>query len=195
MCHIPHFQRILDFNPKNPYPRRYLVVAYSELGRDQDAKTVFDPIVKSGTNLRKIMNLLPKKIPEIRDRYARAYLRAGLPGEPGGYYKILPDHRLAHEEIKDLAFGHTVTGFDSITGKQWRIDRTIDGKATYKSGERLDSGKSWIENNMLCNQWQELYEGQKDCMPIFKNPEPRSEKDEEYLSIPVYGVYPFSVVE
>ena len=191
---IPHYERMIGFNPKNPYTRRYLVVAYSELGRDQDAKAVFDPIVKSGTNLRKIMNLIPNKNPEERDRYARAYLKAGLPGEPGGYNKILPDHRLAHEEIKDLVFGHTATGFDPMTGTQWRIDRTIDGKATYECGELSDTGKSWIENNMLCNQWKELYGGIKDCMPVFKNPEPRPGKEEEYIATPVYGVSPFSVV-
>ena len=192
---VTSFERMREYAPKNTIPLKFLTVAYSELGEDQKAKKSMEPFIKKGANLRSLMYLIPKKDPELRERYANAYLKAGLPGEPGGYFKILQDQRLTDKEIRDLLFGHPVAGFDSKTGKEWRINRTVDGKATYKCEETLDSGRSWVENNMLCNQWKERYGGTKDCMPIFKNPEPRPGKKEEYFSIPVYGIYPFSVVD
>ena len=141
------------------------------------------------------MHKFPKKNPELREKIANALLKAGLPGEPGGYFKILQDKRLNNREIKNLTFGHTTTGFDAKTGKKWQIDITTDGEATYECGETSDTGRSWVENNMLCNQWNSLYGRMKDCMPIFKNSEPRPEKNEEYITVPVYGIYPFSVTK
>ena len=181
--------------PKNPGPLRFLAIAYAELGREQEAKEIIKPVIESGGSLRKLMNLFPKKDPELRERIANALLEAGLPGEPGGYFKILHDKRLSDKEIKELVFGHIVEGIDSKTGKEWQINRTTDRKATYQSGESSDPGKSWIENNMLCNQWEKLYGGIKDCMPVFKNPDPRPGKKEEYLATTVYGFSLFSVVD
>jgi hypothetical protein len=192
---VTSFERMREYAPKNTIPLKFLAVAYAELGKDQEAKKAIEPFVKSGANLRRLMHIIPKKDHELRERYANAFLKAGLPGEPGGYFKILHDQRLSDKGIRDLVFGHTVAGFDSKTGKEWRIGRTKNGEATYTCGDSSDSGKSWVENNMLCNQWKERYGGIKDCMPIFKNPEPRPGKKEEYLSIPVYGIYPFSVVD
>ena len=191
---IVSFQRVREFTPKNPAPLRFLAIANAEIGLEEDAKAMLAPVVKKGANLRQLMYIFPKKNPELREKIANALLKAGLPGETGGYFKIFEDKRLDDKEIKNLIFGHTITGLDSKTGEQWRIDRTSNGEATYESGETSDTGSSWVENNMLCNQWNSLYGSMKDCMPIFKNPEPRPGKDEEYLAIPVYGILPFSVV-
>ena len=43
---------------------------------------------------------------------------------------------------------------------------------------------------MLCDQWDNLYEGLKDCWPIYRNPEGTPEKNDEYLGDPDYRSYP-----
>ena len=43
--------------------------------------------------------------------------------------------------------------------------------------------------------WDNLYEGLKDCWPVFRNPEGAPEKNDEYLGVPDYGIYPFSQVQ
>jgi len=192
---VKSFERMRAYAPKNTIPLKFLAVAYAELGESEKANKAIEPFVKSGANLRGLMHIIPKKDAALRERYANAFLKAGLPGESGGYYKILHDKRLNEKEIKDLLFGHTMVGLEPKTGKEWHIKRSTDGKATYESEGISEVGKSWVENNMLCNQWDNLYEGIKDCMPVFKNPEPRPEKNEEYIAVPVYGVCPFSVTD
>lgn len=62
-----------------------------------------------------------------------------------------------------------------------------------------DTGKSWIEDDMLCDQWQQRLHGQKICSPIFRNPEGKFEKFDEYFSIPglgeLFGIIPWSPVD
>ncbi|MGD8714958.1 MAG: hypothetical protein PVG70_10475, partial [Desulfobacterales bacterium] len=118
-----------------------------------------------------------------------------LPGEPSGFYKISKENRLTEKEIRKLFFGRQVTGFTLATGKQWRIERSKDGKAKIRSGEDSDTGKSWIEEDMLCDQWDNLYEGLKDCWVVYRNPEGNPENNDEYLGAPGYGIYPFSQIE
>jgi adenylate cyclase len=192
---ITAHERIRKYAPKNTIYLPYLAVAYVETGDKEKARSRVQPLIKNGLNLRKVLNMLPKKDPKLRERYASGLLEAGLPGVPGGYFEIIQENRLTQKEIKDLVFGHTATGLNGLDGNKWQILRAMDGEASYHCGDFSDTGKSWIENDMLCNQWKELYGGIKDCMPIFKNPEPRPEKEEEYIATPVYGVSPFSVAD
>lgn len=146
-------------------------------------------------NLRYFMDMSFFKDPQIRERIAEAMLKAGMPGEPTGYYKISLESRLTGAEIRDLFFGQKVTGFNLLTHKQWWIERSEDGEAIIRGGEGSDSGKSWVEDDMLCDQWGTLFEGLKDCWPIYRNPEGAHQKNDEYLGVPGYKIYPFSPVD
>jgi len=140
------------------------------------------------------MSWYPWKDLQVEERLAEGFLKAGLPGEPSGFYKISKENRLTGKQIRKLVFGRKVTGFDLRIGKQWWIERTKDGKSTIRGGDGSDSGKSWIEDDMLCDQWDNLYEGLKDCWPVYRNPEGTREKNDEYLGV-TYAIYPFSPVE
>ena len=99
------------------------------------------------------------------------------------------------KELKELFFGRQVSGQTLGTEKQWWIERSRDGKASVRDGDDSDSGKSWVEEDMLCDQWDHLYESLKDCWVIYRNPEGTPENNDEYLGVPGYGVYPFSPAE
>ena len=146
-------------------------------------------------NLRFLMNRFVHKDPQIRERMAEGLLKAGMPGEPSGYYKISMENQLTGAEIRKFFFGRKVTGFNFLTQKQWWIERSKEGKATIRGGEGSDSGKSWVEDSMLCDQWDNLFEGLKDCWPVYRNPEGTPQKYDEYIGVPGYGVYSFSPVE
>ena len=132
---------------------------------------------------------------QLAERFAEGYIKAGLSGEPSGFYKISKENRLTGEEISELFFGRKVTGFTLASGKQWWVECSKDGKATIRDGDDSDTGKSWIEEDMLCDQWDNFYEGLKDCWVVYRNPEGTPEKNDEYLGAPGYGIYPFSLVE
>jgi len=146
-------------------------------------------------NVRWFVSNWPIKDLIVLKSFAEGYIKAGLPGEIGDFYKISKENRLTGEELRKLFFGHKVAGLTLATGKQWWVERGEDGKATIQDGDKSDTGKSWIEDDMLCDQWDNLYEGLKDCWVVYRNPEGTPENNDEYLGAPGYGIYPFSSVE
>ena len=172
-------------------------VIYAHLGRVKEARKAIDPFIKMGLNLRCLMFFFPEKDPEVERLYAGGLLKAGLPGEPGGYYKstIFQAHNLTEKEIKELVFGRTVSGFGVCSGKEWWMEYTEDGEVTFRDSEVYDSGKSWIEGDKLCSQWENRYGGFKDCMRVYINPEGTAEMKDQYIGTAVYGFVPFSVVD
>jgi len=208
------FERAHKYNPKLRWVLTRIVVTYSNLGRIKDARNTLKPLIKyyagrgvEVVNLRSQMYLRPFKDKELERRFADGLIKAGLPGEPDGYYKIYQENKLSGAEIKDLVFDKTISGFDILSGKQWWIKRDNDGKATYcgpkgyvkgkiaEVEETSDIGKSWVEGNRLYNQWANLYGGLEDCFPIYNNPEGMSENKDEYIGVTVYGFVPFSIVD
>lgn len=197
-------KRAQEYNPKVKWPSVGLAVAYAHLGRTEEARAAIDWRIKLfakqgfvGNYLRSLMFVFPFKDPEVQKIFADGFIKAGMPGKRGGYYKssIFQEHKLSGDEIRDLVFGRQFTGFDFKTEEEWSIKRTKDGKASYRRGEVSDTGKSWIEDDRLCNQWQNLYGGYRDCAPVFRNPEGTSENKDEYIGISAYGFVPFSLVD
>jgi TolB-like protein/Flp pilus assembly protein TadD len=199
-------ERALTHNPKFSRGSGVLAAAYARLGRDQQARTALGSYKKGIMNrfaiLRLVIYFWPFKDLQVAERFADGLLRAGLPGQPSIYYKISDEHRLTGEEIRDLFFGRTVTSFYRY--HEWKKDhleyRTKDGKATWRAGPddyhgQDDSGISWVEGDMLCNQWQMNMFGMKHCMPVFPNPEGTPEMKNEYIGIPDFMFVTFSPVD
>ena len=192
-------ERFVKYNPKAGIGYLTLAMLYAQVGRVQEARAMLDKGTKGWPaamkNVRWYMSNLPFKDLQVTERFAEGYVKAGLPGESSGFYKISKENRLNGKEIRKLFFGQKVTGFTLGTGKQWWIERSKDGKATIDSGDGSDTGKSWIEEDMLCDQWDNFYEGLKDCWVVYRNPEGTPENNDEYLGAPGYGIYPFSQIE
>ena len=192
-------ERFAKYNPEAEFAYLMLAMLYAQVGRTQEARAMLDKGTKglpaAMKNVRFIMSLLSFGDLETAERFAEGYVKAGLPGEPSGFYKISKENRLTEKDIRKLFYGRQVTGFTLATGKQWRIERSKNGKAVIYDGDRSDTGKSWIEEDMLCDQWDNLYEGLKDCWVVYRNPEGTPEKNDEYLGAPGYGIYPFSPVQ
>ena len=176
-------ERALKLNPDRTEFAATLAAAYAHLGRDQEARSALDIYTKPWhrpANLQMVMYHYPFKNPEDADRFANGLLKAGLPGKPSGYYKASEDYRLTGEEIKKLFFGHTQTGL--WYGRKWSIKRTIDGRADFILDSKvIASGRSWIEGDMLCNQWEKRYEGLKHYLSVFRNPEGTPQEKNEYI--------------
>jgi len=196
---IPFIERFLKYNPDFGLGNLTLAMLYAQVGRVQEAKPILNDITKKWPaamkNVRWYMTRWPFKDLQITERWVEGYVKAGLPGEPSGFYKISKENRLTEKEIRKLFFGRKVAGSNITTGKQWWVERSKDGKATIRDGDRSDTGKSWIEEDMLCDQWDNLYESLKDCWVVYRNPEGTPEKNDEYLGAPGYGLYPFSQIE
>ena len=193
-------EKALDFSIIGvTFPKSFLSIFYAQVGRVEEARAMLDEATKgwpgSMKNVRWYMSLLTLKNPQAMERFAEGLIKAGMPGEPSVFYKISKENRLNGKEIRKLFFGRKVAGSNITTGKQWWVERSKDGKATIQNDDKSDTGKSWIEDDMLCDQWDNLYEGLKDCWVVYRNPEGTPENNDEYLGAPGYGIYPFSQVE
>jgi TolB-like protein/class 3 adenylate cyclase/Flp pilus assembly protein TadD len=188
-------ERALKLNPNRTGFASTLAAAYAHLGRNQEARSALEIYTKPWlvpVNLERVMYFFPFKNIEDGDRFAEGLLRAGLPGEPSGYYKASEEHRLTGEEIKDLFFGRTQTGL--WAGRPWGISRTREGKASLLLDSKVIArGKSWIEGDMLCHQWEKRWEGLKYYISVFRNPEGTPQEKNEYILLSDFNIHGVSL--
>jgi tetratricopeptide (TPR) repeat protein len=181
---VDFIKRAIKHNPdivnvKSVYQGRgsiFLIAAYGHLGRLKEAQDAGSKMIR-GIDLKYIPFMYSKD----DDRLANGLIKAGagvfrptheVPGI-GGHLKLFNENKLTGEKIRALVFGRevimTVPGVSINEGGF--ISRNKDGEATYQGmrGTGSDSGKSWIEDDMLCDQWEKRYEGQKLCYAVFRN--------------------------
>ena len=191
-------ERALTYNPEVRPLAAPLIAAYAHLGRKQEARTVLQNFLKNWpfspipANLRNLMYGFPLKNPKVADRLASGLVMAGMPGAASGYLKIYDQYRLTGDEIKTLVFGRKTTGFDPLTEEQFWIDRAKDGEATIRSFLGSDGGRSWIQGDILFDQWNLFMEGVKLSGYVFRNPDGTPEKKDEYLRLDDFGFISFS---
>jgi len=184
-------EQALENNPKANSLAATLAASYGQLGREAEARTALKRYIKSWGRIRPglptVMYAFPLET-EHADRFAEGLLKAGLPGKPGGYYKISDNLRLTGEEIKSVFLGSKASG---IWGKsQWVINRPKDGDATYWWGSKIiGNGKSWVEGDVLCDQWRDRYGGLSYCGDIYLNPQGTPQEKNEYVVIDDRGIW------
>jgi hypothetical protein len=201
---VTSIDRALTHNPEFSRAAGVLAAAYAHLGRDQESRAALVNYKKGFLGYYVVLKYVmwsdwPFKDMKVAERFADGLLKAGLHGQPSGYYKISEEHKLSGEEIRELVFARTTRRVHDWKG-EFRIDRTRDGKMTYHnvSGhpeDMDDKGTSWIEGDMLCDHWQIHMAGHEYCMTVFRNPEGTPEKKDEYLAISDFKIMPFSLVE
>ena len=156
-------------------PQALLAAAYGHLGRHEAAEAALGELMN--WDVRVIMSrYFPFMYPKDAARLADGLIRVGVIASPH-YYKIFKENQLNGEEIGALVFGRKVADKEGI------IERSKGGEATFQRGilHGSDSGKSWIEDDMLCDQWQKRHGGQKICYAVFRNPEGELQMLDEYL--------------
>jgi TolB-like protein/class 3 adenylate cyclase len=206
------WEQALKLNPEatNPIP---LAAFYATLGHDQDARAIVEMRRKKGIvpDLGLAMFGIPFRDRAIVDRYAEGLIKAGLaPARiSGGYFPACKENQLTGEEIKSLLLGSKITGIDQ-DGQQWSVDRKKNGEFTWGGpalrdpstqkiisgppGPNTDGGKSRIEGDMICHQFQKLYWGLEFCGTVFRNPKGTNESKDDYFFCNDIGFTPFSLV-
>ena len=206
------FERALTHNPELRGLSAPLAAAYAHLGRNKEARLALINYTNEWSwwgqspNLLRVMQFFPFRDLEVADRLADGLLKAGLPGQPSGYCKVSQEDKLTGDEIKPLVFGRTITGFSPLkhaSSPAWRIHRTKDGEITYQGDWPFSiletgvsaGGKSWIEGDMLCDQWKYIFRGLKYHMAVYRNPEGTPEMKNQYLFVTDFGIFPWSPVD
>jgi hypothetical protein len=138
----------------------------------------------------------PFKDREVADRFAKGLLKSGISEKPNDYLPAFKKNQLNGEEIKRLLFGSTITGI-GLDGQQWWIDRKRNGEFTYRGLGPIssDTGKSRIEGDMFCRQYQESFGGVEIRGTVFRYPEGTSKGKDEYFWCSDFGFETFSLVK
>ena len=68
----------------------------------------------------------------------------------------------------------------------------MSGEFTWRGATRSDSGKSRIEGDMICTQYQKNWWGLDQCATVFKNPSGTPESKDEYFFVGDTGISTFS---
>jgi len=194
-----------------------LAAIYALLGRDQDARAVLERGRKKSAVAPDVsipMFGMPFRDRAIGDRHAEGLLKAGLaPAKiSGGYFPAFKENQLTGEEIKSLLLGSRITGIDQDSQQWWRNYKR-NGEFTWRgpalrdpytqkiisaptlAGPNSDLGKSRIEGDMICHQFQKSYWGLEFCGTVFKNPKGINERKDEYFFCNDIGFAPFSLVK
>lgn len=138
--------------------------------------------------------LSPYKNSEVFDRSIEGLIKAGYKGNLSDYYKIIEENRLNGNEIKELILDKKVSG--EALGFAWSQSSNDEGEFEYTGFDgRTHKGKSWVDGDTICYQFESLYEGIKYCAEIYKNPEGNKKELSEYLSLTDFWIYPFSIIE
>jgi adenylate cyclase len=91
----------------------WLVSIYGLFGREKEAQAQLEIYKKGwGRKLRlpEIMYVYPHKDRAVADRFAEGLIKAGIKGQPSGYFPAFKENQLTGEEIKRLLFGSKITG-------------------------------------------------------------------------------------
>jgi len=195
------FEKAMRLNPESaPTWARWIASFYGLLGRDQEARAALEMNKKVWGNrpfsLRIFMYYRPFKDRAVADRYAQGLLKAGISGKLNDYLPAFKENQLSGEEIKKLLFGSTITGI-SEDGQQWWMDLQKDGKFTSRGPDPIfsDIGKSRIEADMFCSQYQKSFGGVEFCGTVFRYPGGTPEGKDEYFGCSDFGFQTFSLLK
>jgi len=192
-------ERALQLNPE--MSTDWLASTYGLLGREQKAHAALDAHLKgvdtprSLITLSIVMSFYPFKDAVIANRFAEGLVKAGMPGPPSAYLPAFKENQLTGKEIKALFFGSTVTGFD-WSGKQWWLERKENGNLISSGPGAIagDTGKSRIEGDFICMQFQKRLWGVEYCSAVFRNPNGTHKGRDEYFNVSDYGFISYSLV-
>ncbi len=177
----------------------FLVATYGFLGRPDDAASALGQLkrlaVNAFVNWRLSTTVLEANIWPFKDpadlKRLREGLRLGGMPEFQDEWGLRREDRLAGDEIRRLAFDHTHQGRHPVSGLEFTITRTSDGRFTAQ-GLWSDTGVSRIVGDRLCNEWTKY---RPSCAVIYRNPGGTPGERNEYLLVQRSGAFPFSVTE
>ena len=201
-----YIEKGVKLNPELTGSAGWLVAIYGLLGREKEGRAALDIYRKGKGNpnnlsIQDTMYFFPFKDRVIADRFAEGIAKGGIGGRHSGYLPAYRENQLNGKEIRSLLLGSATTGTSGPPrisvdeGKRWWIDRKKDGEITYRGPGAIpaDTGKSWIEGDTICQQYQRRFSGLEFCSTVFRNPKGTYEGNDEYFLCRDFGFSPFSL--
>ena len=128
------------------------------------------------------------------DRFAQGLVKAGLQGDPKNYFKLSVENKLSGQEIRKLLFGRKSSGYVwGIKALKYSYAISDQGELEYSYKGKTYTGKTWIDEENICQLVKQYHGGFKDCHEIYSNPEGDQDTKSEYFRVTDYGFFLFSI--
>jgi tetratricopeptide (TPR) repeat protein len=203
-----HIERAFGLGSEETDYAGILVAAYGELGRIDQAEAAYDIFAQGyGAGDRRphlawSMVLFPFSDRSVLERLAEGFKLAGVSVGIGGYLPLHEMNKLGGPEIEALLSGTEIEGNEFWTSHAWQRRQTADGAVEY-SGRQIQPGvpwkaigKSWIEDDMLCEEWSGATEPLELCTVIFGIPEGNARNRwGDYVMVTDTGPHPFKLAQ
>jgi len=196
---ITNLEKGLSLNPKLNNFSCFLAASHALLGHDIEAKKALADYLRMFSkgfplSIQFLYAAWPFKDSKVFDRFAQGLVKAGLRGDAKNYYKLSEEHRLSGQEIRELLFGKTSSGYVwGIKALKYSYDISDDGEVEYSYKGKTYTGKAWIEDENICLLREKYLGGLKSCEEVYRNPEGDALTKTEYFRVTDYGLFLFSV--
>jgi len=195
---IAVLEKSLKVNPEQTVAAGPLAAAYAHLGRTEEAKTACETFRRDWGDtmfvIPGVMYNYPFKDRRVADSLSEGLKKAGMPGELSNCIHVSKEDQITGDDLRAFYYPSTITGGER-TGHEWSLDRTKDGRLTIRSSGvsgGVDTGKSWLEGDKVCSQFQVFFFGMTACSTTFKNPRGTFEQQNEYVQFGDHGISIFS---
>jgi TolB-like protein/Flp pilus assembly protein TadD len=166
-------------------------VIYGIQGNIKEARPAYEIFLKSRMypvrNLSSILNYFPFADPKNLEPIANALVKAGAPGNPTDYYRILKENRIKGPAVKSLLFGRKIFGVAMSTGKPIEWEWADNGEFKFTMGKFQTMGNSWIEGDIFFVQFEKIFGGLPYGWVIYRNPDGSCESKDQYLMVSDLG--------
>ncbi|MCK5311960.1 MAG: tetratricopeptide repeat protein, partial [Desulfobacteraceae bacterium] len=196
---VKYIEKSLKDYPETYGIRALLSSSYAFLGNNIKAKKAWDEFNTSGCLVLEAQSLyyyVPYKNSEVFERYLEGLIKAGFKGDSSNYSKVQKDQKLSQQEIEKLVTEKILSGFNG--GFLWSLSHSQDGTSVFslsKGGEISikANGKTWVEGDSICYQYENLYDGLKFCGDVYFNPVGKQDNKSEYFMLTDFLLLPFSI--
>ncbi len=198
-----YVQRAVEKDPETIAYDLLLTAVYGKLGMKKEAKEAlarYRKIWRWSFWVAAAVYSYPFEDSETLKHLADGFKAAGLADRaPLSYMHFDRETRLTGQEIKALLFGRTIRGQGFWSGLAWEQKRTIDGKLSHSGqsnhtglNDVTEEGKSWVEDDRLCDRWFEDKDEITICVLVFRD---SSRGQNNYYMVTNQGPNPFRVLD
>ena len=195
------FQRALDNDPATSMYTRLLAAAYGKLGLLEKANQAWQRFRKKWhwpVWIAAEVIYHPFQDDTVLEQLAAGFKAAGVAERPPSrYIRLDRENRLNGLEIKSLLFGQTIYGTDFFDSSSWTQTRDHSGKLLhtgpwfYTGNIIQGDGKSWIEDDRLCDQWFDNEGEVTICVVVYRD---SARGEGNFLLVNDQGPHPFRVI-
>jgi len=196
---IEYINKGQKINPRLVNYSGILAASYAHLGKQDEAKAEIENYLKSVATFHVpsfawLLYMTPYKNYDDFDRFASGLSKAGYPGYPKAYNKIIEENKLTEEEIQKIysppiKFRTGADGYDILWSYYDNGEAFYDKPHPYFGSP--SKGKWWIDGDMVCSQWETIFDDLISCGSIYRIHE--SDSQSEYIGVSDLAHVPFSI--